>query len=217
MFSISNIIIQASINSFGAATVSGHAAAANIEGFVYAPMNTFHHASLSFTAQNIGAGKNERINKAVFLSPICATIVGLTLGLSAYFLGDVLLRLYITESDPVLLAEIIQKGIERLGTVSALYFMCGLMDALSGIIRGAGYSLAPTIINLIGVCGIRLLWIFTVFAMPQYHTINALLFSYPLTWGLVIVTLILFYVFAARHGIKRQCEKNLSYPVDKEN
>lgn len=214
MFSISNIIIQSSINGFGAAVVNGHAAASNIEGFVYAPMNAFHHASLSFTAQNIGAGQNKRVSKAVFLSPLCATAIGLFLGMLAYALATPLLHLYITESDPALQSSIISYGIERMSTVCALYFMCGCMDALSGIARGAGYSLTPTLINLIGVCGIRMIWIFTVFALPQYHTINALLFSYPLTWGLVIVSLIVFYVTVVRHGVKRQCERNLAYKHD---
>ncbi|MBQ2714949.1 MAG: MATE family efflux transporter [Clostridia bacterium] len=211
MFSISNIIIQSSINGFGAVVVNGHAAASSIEGFVYAPMNAFHHASLSFTAQNIGAGQNKRINKAVFLSPLCATIIGLFLGLLAYTLATPLLGLYITEPDPILQSQTILYGIERMGTVCVLYFMCGMMDALSGIARGAGYSLTPTLINMIGVCGIRMLWIFTVFADPAYHTINTLLFSYPLTWGLVIVALIVFYLTVVRHGVKRQCEQNLQF------
>lgn len=211
MFSISNIIIQASINSFGSITVSGHAAAASIEGFVYAPMNSFHHAALSFTAQNIGAGKNKRINKALFIAPLCAMTIGLITGLTAYILGDSLLRIYITDSNPEVVNLIVQKGLERMSTVCVLYFMCGAMDALSGLVRGAGYSLTPTLINLIGVCGIRLLWIYTIFAMPTYHTINALLFSYPLTWGLVIVSLLVFYFTIANRGIKRQCERNLAY------
>ncbi len=216
MFSISNIIIQASINGFGPITVSGHAAAASIEGFVYAPMNSFHHAALSFTAQNIGAGKNKRINKALFIAPLCAMTIGLITGMAAYIFGDALLRIYITDSNPEVVNLIVQKGLERMGTVCVLYFMCGMMDALSGLIRGAGYSLTPTLINLIGVCGIRLLWIYTVFATPAYHTINALLFSYPLTWGLVILSLVIFYFTVASRGIKRQCERNLAFAHEKD-
>lgn len=216
MFSISNIIIQASINGFGPITVSGHAAAASIEGFVYAPMNSFHHAALSFTAQNIGAGKNKRINKALFIAPLCAMTIGLITGMAAYIFGDALLRIYITDSNPEVVNLIVQKGLERMGTVCVLYFMCGMMDALSGLIRGAGYSLSPTLINLIGVCGIRLLWIYTVFATPAYHTINALLFSYPLTWGLVILSLLIFYFTVASRGIKRQCERNLAFAHEKD-
>ena len=216
MFSISNIIIQASINSFGAITVSGHAAVLSIEGFVYSPMNSFHHAALSFTAQNIGAGQNKRVNKALFIAPLCAIVTGLVLGLATYVFGDPLIRIYITDTNPEIVNQIVIKGIERMGTICVYYFMCGAMDALSGIMRGAGYSLTPTLINLIGVCGIRLLWIYTIFAMPTYHTINALLFSYPLTWGLVIVALLVFYFTIAKRGIKRQCERNLAFAHEKD-
>ena len=211
MFSISNIIIQKSINGFGYLTVSGHSAVLSIEGFVYAPMDSFHHAALSFVAQNIGAGKYKRVKKAVIIAPLCAMTVGLVLGYASYIFGDSLLRIYITDTNPEIVNLIVQKGLERMGTVCTFYFMCGAMNGLSGIMRGAGYSLTPTLINLIGVCGIRLLWIYTIFALPAYHTINALLFSYPLTWGLVILSLLVFYFTVARRGIKRQCEKNLAF------
>lgn len=213
MFSISNIIIQSAINGFGTAVVNGHAAAASIEGFVYAPMNAFHHASLSFTAQNIGAGNAKRTHKAFFISPLCATITGLSLGLLAYAFATPLLNLYITETNPVVQSIIIGYGIERMSTVCTLYFMCGCMDALSGIARGAGYSVTPTLINLIGVCLIRIIWIFTVFAQEAYHTVDMLLFSYPLTWGLVIVALIVFYFTVVKRGIQRQCDLNKQFPA----
>ena len=176
IFSLSNVVIQKSINGFGSIAVSGSSAAANLEGFVYVSMNAFHQATLSFMSQNYGAGKYDRLKKITFAGLFCVTITGLTLGNMEYFLGKVLLGIY-TSSESV-----IEAGLVRLSIICTTYCLCGVMDVMVGALRGLGYSFVPMIVSLCGVCGIRLVWLFTVFEMPEYHKIEMVYISYPISW-----------------------------------
>ena len=176
IFSLSNVVIQKSINGFGSIAVSGSSAAANLEGFVYVSMNAFHQATLSFMSQNYGAGKYDRLKKITFAGLFCVTITGLTLGNMEYFLGKVLLGIY-TSSESV-----IEAGLIRLSIICTTYCLCGVMDVMVGALRGLGYSFVPMIVSLCGVCGIRLVWLFTVFEMPEYHKIEMVYISYPISW-----------------------------------
>ena len=181
-FSISNVLIQSSVNSFGDIVMSGAAAAASIEGFVYTSQNSFMHTAQNFVSQNYGAKKFDRIKKTVLLSIITVTVVGLVLGIGAYLLSTPLLKIYIKDS-----AEAIKWGVLRMSIVSTLYFLCGIMEVLSGAIRGLGSSLPPTIVSLIGACAFRVVWILTVFQIPKYHTIECIYISYPISWLLTIL------------------------------
>ena len=174
IFSISNVLIQSSINSFGSVAMAGSTAASNIEGFVYTAMNAFHQAALSFTGQNIGAGKHKRVGKIMGVCVFLVSVVGLVLGMSAYLFGNQLLRIY--SSDP----EVIAYGLERMMVICTVYFICGIMDVLVGSLRGMGYSVVPMIVSVVGVCGLRVLWIYTFFAMN--HTLFNLYLSYPVSW-----------------------------------
>ena len=176
IFSLSNVVIQKSINGFGSIAVSGSSAAANLEGFVYVSMNAFHQATLSFMSQNYGAGKYDRLKKITFAGLFCVTITGLTLGNMEYFLGKVLLGIY-TSSESV-----IEAGLVRLSIICTTYCLCGVMDVMVGALRGLGYSFVPMIVSLCGVCGIRLVWLFTIFEMPEYHKIEMVYISYPISW-----------------------------------
>lgn len=182
VFSISNVIIQSSVNSFGAIVVAGNSAAANIEGFVWVAMNAFHQAAITFTSQNVGAGKYERINKILYAAQGSVLMVGLVLGNLALFFGDTLLGMYSSS------AEVIQAGMMRLNVVSRTYALCGMMDVMVGSLRGMGYSVMPMIVSLIGACGTRLFWIFTFFKMEQFHTITSLYMTYPVSWILTLLT-----------------------------
>ena len=208
MFSLSNIIIQKSINGFGETVVNGNAAASSIEGLTYVSMNAFNQAAVSFTAQNIGAGESARVKKAVIIAPVCAMSVGLVLGLATYFLGNPILKLYISETDPNLEAVTISYGIERLKIILINYYLCGMLEAFTGILRGAKFSFTPMLINVLGICGARILWIYTIFQIPKYHTMQVLLLSYPITWIIVSISLILVYFISARKKILKDCEEN---------
>ncbi len=190
LFSISNVIIQSSVNSFGKVVMSGNAAAGNIEGFVYTTMNSFHQTALNFTGQNHGAGKLKRIKRITVICLLSVFTAGLTAGCLAYAFGRPLLSIYVTDSP-----EAIDYGMIRMAYICIPYFLCGLMDVATGLIRGLGYSVAPMIITVIGVCGMRIGWIYTVFRSEKYHTLQSLYLSYAISWSLTFLTeLILFCV-----------------------
>lgn len=174
IFSVSNVLIQSSVNSFGSIAMAGNTTAQNIEGFVYTAMNALYQTNLSFTSQNYGGKKYGRINRITATCIAVVTVVGLVLGLSSYAAGEFLVGIY--SSDP----EVIQYGIKRLAVFGTTYFLCGIMDTLVGSIRGLGYSVLPMCVSLTGACGLRILWIYTVFQWNR--TLTTLYLSYPVTW-----------------------------------
>lgn len=176
MFSISNVIIQSSINSFGPIVMAGNAAAQNLESFVYIAMNAFHQAAVTFTSQNFGALQWKRINRIAVYSEVCVTIVGVLLGNLVCLFGQQLVGIY--SSNP----DVIRAGIDRLSIVARTQATAGMMDVMVGALRGIGYSFMPMVVSLIGVCGIRIGWIFTVFGIERFHTIEVLYSSYPISW-----------------------------------
>ena len=182
LFSISNVIIQSSVNSFGSIAISGNSAAGNIEGFVYTTMNSFHQTALNFTSSNHGAGKYERIRKTRNLCLISVFIAGASMGWLFYALGRPLLKFYIPESP-----DAIEYGMIRMAYILIPYFLCGLMDVTTGLIRGLGSSILPMIITVVGVCGMRIGWIYTVFRIPKYHTLESLYISYTISWTLTFL------------------------------
>lgn len=193
VFSISNVIIQSSVNSFGAAAVAGNAAAANLEGFVYVAMNAFAQTTLNYTGQNIGAGKLERVKKAVLTCELSVACVGLILGTTFRLLAPQLLGFYITDNP-----EAITIGVTRMSYICLFYFLCGMMDTLNGALRGIGASVAALLISVLGVCGVRLGWIFTIFRMERFHSLDSLYFSYIISWLMCILVQILVFVLLYR-------------------
>ena len=177
LFAVSNVIIQSSINFFGPVVNTGNAAAQNIEGFVYTSMNSYSQTSLNFTGQNYGAGKFDRIRKIMWICLIAVFCTGMAMGLTALFFGRPLLSIYITDSE-----EAIGYGMVRMTYIMIPYFLCGLMDVTTGLIRGLGSSVLPMLITVMGVVGIRLGWIYIVFRIPQYHSIKSLYLSYAISW-----------------------------------
>lgn len=192
VFNISNVLIQSSVNSFGSIAMAGNAAAGNIEGFVYTSMNSLYQASTSFTSQNVGAGRKERIVPILVDCLVLVTVVGAVLGGLATLFSSQLLGIYST--DP----EVIQYGINRLFIVCLPYFLDGLMDVACGSIRGLGYSVAPTVVTLLGACAFRIVWIFTVFRLS--HTLFTLYLSYPISWAITFAAhLACFTVYYRRY------------------
>jgi Na+-driven multidrug efflux pump len=186
LFSISNVLIQSSVNSFGAIAVAGNTAASNIEGFVYVAMNSFYQASISFTGQNYGAGKRVRVLKVAVICEVAVIAVGLVLGNAAYLFGDKLLLLY--SNRP----EVIAYGVRRLAVICVYYCLCGMMDVMVGVLRGMGHSLLPMFVSLTGACLFRIIWIMTIFR--QIRTLECLYWSYPFSWAVTFAFHLLCFI-----------------------
>ena len=197
VFALSNVVIQSSVNLFGNIVVAGNSAAANIEGFVYMAMNSFYQATLSFMSQNFGAGEYKRLNKILACGELCVVVVGLVLGNAAVLFGNQLLSIY---SDS---PEVIAAGMVRLHYISKVYFLCGIMDVLVGALRGIGYSVLPMVVSLLGACGLRLLWIATVFRIPQFHKVEVVYLSYAITWIITAGVHFLCYVIVRKKVTKK--------------
>jgi len=198
LFSISNVLIQSSINSFGDVLMSGNAAASNIEGFVYVCINAFHQTAVNFIGQNAGARQYKRVYKILWICLACVTVVGIVTGSLVYVMGPKLLSIYITDSP-----EAIAYGLTRMAFICLPYFLCGLMDVSTGALRGIGASLTPMLISVLGVCGFRVLWIYTIFQMPAYHTPQCLYISYAVSWILTFLCqMAAFIVFFRREERK---------------
>ena len=203
VFSLSNVVIQSAVNSFGNIAVAGNSAAANIEGFVYMAMNAFHQATISFTSQNYGARAYKRIYKILFAGELSVIVTGLVLGNLAVFFGEALLRIYSPSAD------VIAAGMTRLQIICTLYALCGVMDVLVGALRGIGYSIIPMIVSLVGACGLRLLWIATVFQIPEYHSLRTVYLSYPITWTITLTVHAITFALAARKVLVHQESKHI--------
>lgn len=196
VFSLSNVVIQSSINLFGEAVIAGNSAAASIEGFVYMAMNSCYQSTLSFTSQNLGAGKYERINRILLCGLTCVIAVWAILGLGvATTFARPLLGIY-TSGDAS-----INAGLRRISYVCGTYFLCGIMDVMVGSLRGMGYSITPMIVSLLGACGLRLVWLGTVFQMEQYHTPDTVYLSYPVSWVITVTAHVVCF-FICRHRLK---------------
>lgn len=206
IFSLSNLLIQSSVNEFGSIAMAGNTACANIEGFVYTAMNAIYQTVLSFVSQNYGAGKYDRIKKIFFRCVILVAIIGIVLGNLGYIFGHQLLNFYSPKE------RVIEYGLIRMRIIMTFYFSCGVMEVFCGVLRGLGYGVMPMIVSLLGACGFRILWIYTVF--KKYHTLDMLYISYPISWVLTTIAhavcLIVVYELIKRRirakNIVQKCE-----------
>ncbi len=203
VFSISNVIIQSSINGYDVfnslnnSLIAGNSASANIEGFAYVCMNAFHQTSLTFSGQNLGAKKVERLNRILFLCLGSVFVVGIMVGFIALTFGKSLLGLYIPGETTA-----IEYGIVRLTVFSLTYFICGMMDVINGSLRGMGKGFGPMVISLFFCCAARVLWVLFIFSNEK--DIMILYLSYPITWTLAILAQIPYYIHT-----KKSITKNL--------
>jgi len=195
IFSFSNVLIQSSVNSFGANAMAGNGAAANIEGFVYTAMNAFYTTALTFTSQNLGARKTERLGKIMWLCQLCVFAFGFGLGMLVFFFRVPLLSVYCTEW------EVVEMGMLRNRIMLTTYFLCGMMDVFVGGLRGMGNSFVPMILSLLGACAFRVLWIFTVFA--AYRTLTVLYISYPISWAITGIAQCICFLITKNRAIRR--------------
>lgn len=197
LFSISNVLIQSSVNSFGSIAMAGNTAAGNVEGFVYTAMNAVHQTAVSFTGQNLGGKKFDRINKILIECLIIVTVIGLVMGNGIVLLGKQVLGLYSTD------AQVIEFGMERLKVICTFYCLCGIMDVLVGSIRGLGYAIMPMIVSLMGACVFRIIWIYTIFQWDR--TLHTLYVSYPVSWALTAAVHLICFII-----VQKRVKKKLS-------
>jgi len=175
IFAISNVLIQSSVNLFGSDVMAGNSAASNIEGFIYVSMNSIYNTALTFTGQNVGAKKYDRINRILVICLLTVLSIGLGMGFIALILDEQLLGIYAPNNT-----EVIKYGIIRLNIIARTYFLCGMMEVMVGMLRGMGKSLMPMIVSVLGVCGTRITWILLIFA--QNRDLTMLYVSYPVSW-----------------------------------
>ena len=200
VFSLSNVVIQSSINSFGStAIIAGSAASANIEGFVYVAMNAFYQTDLTFTSQNYGAGECGRVDRSLILCQAYVVAAGLLLGVLAAVFGHPLAAIYAPGKE-----EVISHAILRLKYICIPYFLCGVMDVMVGVLRGLGHSIVPMIVSMVGACGVRLLWVATIF--QTYHTPQMLYLSYPVSWLITGGVHVAFFLAVRKHAY-RECAR----------
>ena len=190
VFSLSNVLIQSSINTFGTLAVAGSTAAANIENFVYTAMNAIYQAALNFTSQNVGAGKKERIPLILRDCLLIVTVIGAALGGLAVLFGQQLLSIYTSDQ------AVIPYGLDRIHVICLTYLLCGLMDVTCGVVRGMGAAVTPTLVSLTGACALRVVWIYTVFASA--HSLFVLYLSYPVTWVVTCAAHLVCFAFFYR-------------------
>ena len=194
MFSLSNVVIQSSVNSFGSIVIAGNAAGANVGNFVYQAMNTFQQAVTCFAGQNIGARKPRRVLSSMYVSLFWALSFGVVFGVLSCVFGTQLLGLY--SPDPA----VIQVGLNRMYIVCGPYFLCGIMDVMTGVLRGVGYSLLPMIVSLMGACVFRIFWVMTIFAANR--TMDCLMISYPVSWALTFLVLVVIFAVLWKKKIR---------------
>ena len=179
-FSLSNVVIQSSINSFDSSViVAANSAAMNIEEFVYIGMDGFSRAAITFTSQNMGAKNYRSIKKIMWTTMILDISAALLLGGLVYLFGESLLRLY-TDSSAV-----IEIGMKRLFFVPLFIFLNAILDIYLCSIRGMGVSTLPTILMLVGIVGVRIGWLVVVF--PMYHSVDVIYMCYPISWTITSI------------------------------
>ena len=185
-FSFSNVIFQSSVNTFGSVAIAGNAAASNIENFTIQAMASLGQANTSIASQCIGSGQYKRSDKALYYNLSMAVSIGIILGFFIFIFRSELISVY--NNDP----KVIVIGAERLMFLAVAQFLAGFMNVIGGHIRGIGFPTLPMIITLIGVCGLRILWIETIFS--YYNSLNTLYIVYPVSWGITAFGLLICYV-----------------------
>jgi Na+-driven multidrug efflux pump len=209
LFSISNVLIQSAVNSFGSTMVAASSASGNIESFVGTSMNAYYNAAITFTGQNMGARQYKRIDE---VAKICAMLIFGTwfvLGGSIVLFSRPLLSIYTTD------LAVIELGMMRMRIMMMVYFTCGIMSVFPGLSRGMGFSVLPMISTLVGACLMRIIWLVTVFAL--YPTPVMLFVSYPVTWTLAGMGQVAVFFYARRRIAQRAINERAAQQVVKLN
>jgi len=189
-FSFSNVIIQATVNSFGTVATAGNTAASNIEGYIYVSMNAIYQAAITFVSQNVGAYRYDRISRVTRASLIAVTGIGLGMGAVLGLFMRTFFHIY-TDDPAVIAAASIRSTV-----IAPTYFLCGMMDTMVGVLRGMGSSIAPMIVSVMGACVFRLFWIAVIY--PFNPTLNMLYMSYPISWFITLSVHLICYFHLKR-------------------
>ena len=192
LFSLANVTVQSSVNSFGEVIMAGSSAAISIEQFIYSNINAFYQANVAFTSQNYGAGDYRRIKKIAMISVVTGVVTTELLSVLAVYFGPQLLGIYSPS------AEVVAAGMVRLRWIALFYGLDAIMDVIVGSLRGVGYNILPMLVTLMGACASRLIWLSTVFRLPAYHRIEMVYIVYPLSWALTATTHLICYFFVSR-------------------
>ena len=196
LFSITNVMIQSSVNTFGSTIMAASSAAGNIDGFIYTAMNAVVQTAMAFTGQNMGARKYERIGNILRKCVLLVTLVGGIMGAASCLLRNQLISIY-ANGDP----EVIYWGALRLIIVAAPYFIYGISDTIIGVMRGMGNSTMPMIISVFGICAFRIIWLYTAFAMEP--TFAMLMLGYPASWLITLIGQSICYLLMKKRMIAR--------------
>ena len=191
VFSFSNVIIQSAINSLGADVMAASSAAFTIEINIYCIINAFSQTTTTFVSQNYGAGNLPRCRRATWISFAIGNTAILIASVAVYILGDDLLSLF--DNNP----EVVRLGMIRIFYVVCFEMLNGVMDILSGAMRGYGYSLPPALLALIGICGVRLAWVWIIF--PAHRAFDTLMICYPVSWLCASVMIAAAYRFYSKN------------------
>ena len=195
-FNLSNAFLQSGVNSFGKDAIAGSTAVATVEGLMWVTLTSFQNATTTFISKNVGAGKIERVNKIFFTTISMTAVLGLFVGIGCFLLSNPIMSIFITD-NPVAL----EYAMERLSVTFPIYCLAGVMGVMPGGVRGLGYSTSPSLISIFGACGIRIIWVYTVF--QHYHTLSVLYLVHPITWVITNIALAINYVVCYKIVKKR--------------
>lgn len=198
LFSVSNVIIQSAVNNFGSVAMAGISAGSNFDSYIYTCTNAIGQTSMTFSSQNIGAGKPKNIGKIYRYALAITVIISMAMGWFGYFFREELVGIF---SDK---PEVIAIGADRLALIMPFYVFCSLQDVAGCQIRGMGISLEPMIVSLFGACGIRLFWIFVI--LPMNYSLINLYWAYPISWSVTFVAQSVLYII-----VKKKMYKKYSY------
>ncbi len=201
MYGISNVLIQGGINGFGTQTMAAWAAYSKIDALFWMSVNAFGIAVTTFVSQNYGARKMDRVRKSVRTGYLMAMLTALTISLAVYTFAEPFLKIFTTD------AEVIRTGATLIREISPLYFTYVSIEILSGALRGMGESLVPMCMTVVGICVLRLVWLYAVF--PRFGTMSSLVFSYPVTWAATSVMFIIYYLLRMRGGLSKRLAAGL--------
>ena len=195
LFSVSNVIIQTTVNSFGSIAMAGIAAGSNVDSFIYTCTNAVSQTTMTFSSQNYGAKKYDNFNKIYFHCVLLTIAIAGSMGALGVIFKEFFVGIFST--DPA----VIEIGAQRLTLILPFYFFCSLMDVGAGQLRGMGKSFLPMIVSLLGGCGLRLLWIFVFF--PKNPTLMYLYYAYPISWSITFVVLFVCYFIVRKQILKK--------------
>ena len=203
-YSITNLFLTAALNTFPIDVMSARTVATNIDVLLSTAINTYLHATMTFTSQNFGAKKPERMRKSIMAALIQASVIGIAVGQLMLIFYEPLVNMYLAADDPNRVA-VLAYAKQIMTVMLSSYFIGAMADSMSGFLRGMGASISSMVISIIGICGGRCAWIFLVF--PQYGTLTSLYVVYPISWTVTLIGLSTVAFFVYRRVKRKMLEE----------